>query len=181
MLLPKLNTPGFFARMLLLYAEFDWRTVRNWKDLRSDPETGDVLTFATMAKNCGLLLDHKTAELTLGEVRTQQLLTPYRSRVLFCSVRCCLLNFLFAGTATLSLLTVLIQSHGSFALQTGLPGFSCWPPDTDCVLAVTHCKVICCISSACMQVMAAYSSGTEPAATLRSEQSVCSVALPSLP
>ena len=73
--------------MLLLYADVDWSTVRDWKDLRNDPETGEVLTFATMAKRCGLLLDHKTDELTLDEARTQQLLTPYRARILFCSVR----------------------------------------------------------------------------------------------
>ena len=87
MALPKLNTPEFFACMLLLYADVDWSTVRNWKELRTDPETGDVFTFAAMAKRCGLLLDHKTAELTLDEARTQQLLTPYRARILFCSVR----------------------------------------------------------------------------------------------
>ena len=145
MLLPKLNSPEFFARMLLLYAEFDWRTVRNWKDLRTDPETGDVLTFATMAKNCGLLLDHKTAELTLDEARTQQLLTPYRARVLFCSVRCC----------SLSSDCNMIQSHRSSALQTGLASF-----------------VFCCISTASMrQLMAAYTSDTEPTATLRSKRS----------
>ena len=85
--LPKLNTAEFYARLLLLYADLDWSTVRNWKDLRTDPESGDVLTFAAMAKLCGLLLDHKTAELTLDEARAQQLLTPYRARILFCSVR----------------------------------------------------------------------------------------------
>ena len=46
-----------------------------------------MLTFAAMAKRCGLLLDHKTAEPTLDEARTQQLLTPHRARILFCSVR----------------------------------------------------------------------------------------------
>ena len=160
MLLPKLNSPEFLARMLLLYAEFDWRTVRNWKDLRTDPETGDVLTFATMAKNCGLLLDHKTAELTLDEARTQQLLTPYRARVLFCSVRCC----------PLSSDCVMIQSHRSSALQTGLASLSWSPLDTDSVLAVGD--VFCCISTASMrQLMAAYTSDTEPTATLRSKRS----------
>ena len=84
--LPKLNTPEFFARMLLLYADLDWTKVRNWKDLRIDPETGDVLTFAAMAKQCGLLLDHKTAEMTLNQARTEKLLTPYRARILFCQV-----------------------------------------------------------------------------------------------
>ena len=64
--LPKMNTPDFFARMLLLYADLDWTKVRNWKDLRIDSDTGDVLRFAAMAKQCGLLLDHKTAEMTLN-------------------------------------------------------------------------------------------------------------------
>ena len=100
MALPKLNTPEFFARMLLLYADLDWNTVRDWKDLRTDPETGEVLTFAAMAKRCGLLLDHKTAELTLDEARTQQLLTPYRARILFCSVRSSTARLWFQGPPT---------------------------------------------------------------------------------
>lgn len=83
---PKFNSPEFYARLLLLYADLDWSKVRNWKDLRTDPESEDVLTFAGMAKARGLLLDHKTAELTLDEARSQQLLTPYRARILFCSV-----------------------------------------------------------------------------------------------
>ena len=73
--------------MLLLYADLDWTKVRNWKDLRIDPETGDVLTFAAMAKQCGLLLDHKPAEMTLNQARTEKLLTPYRARILVCQVR----------------------------------------------------------------------------------------------
>ena len=56
----KFNTPELSARLLLLYADLDWTKLRNWKDLHTDPETGEVLTFAAMAKQCGLLLDHET-------------------------------------------------------------------------------------------------------------------------
>ena len=82
------NSETFHARLLLLQGSC---LATSWPDLQT--VDGVILpTFGAAAQARGLLLDHRTAEITPQDALASELTTPCRARVLLLAVRLLLLS-----------------------------------------------------------------------------------------
>ena len=79
----KINSEQFFARLLLLQPDC---FARCWEDVRTVDGTVHP-DFHAAARARGLLDDHRTAVMVMGEALSSRLMTPIQVRVLYLTVR----------------------------------------------------------------------------------------------